>query len=235
MSGVSGGVCCCAESRDPTSNNIVARVSAFATLYVFFITLTIHNRPSSKTQSQRELHLTRRPCTDSLTKRRTGLLPRRRVEDRGRIDRVQLRVVEDVVQLPAEREYALFIPEIEIPEQRHIKVASSGSTHGVFRSISDVASSGEGDARRIEKPVNSLFGVTEIRITHEIHSLSVRPAAASQKIRACRREDIDSQRCSTRERRHAGNLPVVCERSEFMGFQRRDIVLPVGDQDMRLV
>jgi hypothetical protein len=89
----------------------------------------------------------------------------RRIKNGGGIDRVELRMVEDIVEFPPKSENALFIAKNEIAEQSRVKIASSPASHDVFRSIADIASAGKGYARRIEESINSFFGVWEIGIT----------------------------------------------------------------------
>ena len=89
----------------------------------------------------------------------------RRIKNGGGIDRVELRMVEDIVEFPPKSENALFISKIEIAEQRRVEITSPAASHDVFRSIADIASAGKGYARRIEESINCLFGVWEIGIT----------------------------------------------------------------------
>jgi hypothetical protein len=110
----------------------------------------------------------------------------RRIKNRGRIDRVELRVVEDIVEFPPERENALFIAKNEIAEQRGVEILSSPASQGVFRSIADIASARKGDTRRIEHSINRSIGVWEIGITSQIHSLPIGAATTAQQVRARR-------------------------------------------------
>ena len=89
----------------------------------------------------------------------------RRIKNGGGIDRVELRMVEDIVEFPPKSENALFIAKNEIAEQRRVEIASPPASHDVFRSIADITSAGKGDTRRIEESINGLFGVWQIRIT----------------------------------------------------------------------
>jgi hypothetical protein len=51
-------------------------------------------------------------------------LARGRIKNGGGIDRVELRMVEDIVEFPPKSENALFIAKIEIAEQCRIEIAS---------------------------------------------------------------------------------------------------------------
>ena len=152
-----------------------------------------------ETQTHGELHLPCRPCAESLTKRRTGLLACSRIKNGRGIDRVELGVVEDVVEFPPESENALFIAENEIPEQRRIEIASPAASHHIFRSIADIASARKGYARRIEHSINRLIGVREIGITSQIHPLPIGSATTAQEIRTRSGEDGYSEWRSTRK------------------------------------
>ncbi len=92
-------------------------------------------------------------------------MPGRCIENPGGIDRVELRMIENVVEFPAEREHTLFTPQIEIPEQRRIEVAPARSPDRVFGSITDVASARKGNAGCIEEPVDALLGSCEVGVT----------------------------------------------------------------------
>src|SRR5262249_20072211 len=111
-----GGLCCCGLSIHDVQSGSTQRIV----------------RPL-ETQTQRELHLPRRPCAESLTERRTRLLACRRIKNRGRIDRAELRVVEDIIEFPSKRENALFIAKNEIAKQRGVEILTSPTSHGVFR------------------------------------------------------------------------------------------------------
>ena len=143
-----------------------------------------------ETESQGQLHLPRWRCAKSLTKGRIGLLPGR-IENCGGIDLAELRVIEDVVQFPPEREFAPVLPQLETPEQGHVKVLSSGAAQEILGCVSDIASGCEGNAGSVEEPVNSLFTAREVGIAGEIHPLAVRTATATQKIGASR-VDVNS-------------------------------------------
>ena len=88
----------------------------------------------------------------------------RRIKNGGGIDRVELRMVEDIVEFPPKSENALFISKIEIAEQRRVEIASPGAAHCILGSVSDIASAGEGYARGIEESIDRFIGVCEIGI-----------------------------------------------------------------------
>src|SRR5207253_4198021 len=115
-----------------------------------------------KRESQRELHLARGPCASRGSKGGAGIPPR----DHGsvRIDCVELRVIEGVINFPPERKHALFAADIAIPEQGRIEIASSRSAYCVLRRISNVAPARNGNTGRIEEPGGGLIEVCEVGI-----------------------------------------------------------------------
>jgi hypothetical protein len=179
---------------------------------------------------QRKLHLARGPCAEGLTECRVDVNPVRKV-DSGRVNGIELCVIENVVCLGPECENALFVAQIEIPEQAHVEIVPSGTAHYGLVCISQGAA-GKLNTRCVEKLIRSLVPVSQVGITTQIDSLYI---AAARQIRE--HNWCDPKRRSGREGRDPGDLPALCRRNSgldgrlYPGY----IVLPIDSQDVCLV
>jgi hypothetical protein len=82
-------------------------------------------------------------------------------------------VIEHIVRFSTECEHSFLAAQIEIPEQGHIEIASSGSAHNILWRVSDVIFAGDLDTRSIEERRDGLIIVPEIGVTSQIDPLSV--------------------------------------------------------------
>src|SRR2546425_1711151 len=83
-------------------------------------------------KSQRHLHHARRARRDDLPESRVRL-GARRVEPRGPVNGGELRVVEDVIDLPAKLQPSRAAAERDVLEQRDVRAADAGAPDDVFR------------------------------------------------------------------------------------------------------
>src|SRR5579871_226029 len=103
---------------------------------------------------QRKLHLARGPCAEGLTECRVDVNPVRKV-DSGRVNRVELCMIENIVCLRPECKNALFVAQIEIPEQAHVEIVPSGAAYYSLVCISEGAA-GKLNTGCVEESIRSL-------------------------------------------------------------------------------
>src|SRR3954453_16366901 len=139
------------------------------------MTQPLTSRSISESESKRTLHDSRGPCGGRLAERRVGLLSRG-VEGGGRVDAAELRVVKEIVELPAELDAAPVALHGEVLEQRDVPVVDSRAAYDSGPDTPRVAARRTSEDRGVEHPVEAALAVGDARVADEIGANAVAAA-----------------------------------------------------------
>src|SRR5947207_1467071 len=99
-------------------------------------------------EPERHLHHSWRPCRNHLAESRVHLVPRG-IEAGDGINRRELRLVENVIDLPAKLQ-APIAAQRNVLEQRHVRVVHAGSPNHILGRIARVAAARPSKRSRVE-------------------------------------------------------------------------------------
>src|SRR5579884_1965118 len=104
----------------------------------------------SESEPQRPLHDSGRPRSVQIAEIAIGLNPCRRKYG-GSVNGAELRMIENVVRLPAKSEYPFFASEVKVPEKGRVEVNGAGSTERISRCAADLSQQRKLHAGSLEK------------------------------------------------------------------------------------